>query len=84
MLLGETIFFKFPPRKSQDSIGQFSTVGKCKSIPMKADRQTYSGSSWKSWDSAKSSYSAAASLPAKISSLEGTITWKETKTKKVS
>lgn len=35
---------------------------------------TYSGSSWKSWGSASSSYSAAASFPAKTSSLLGTIT----------
>lgn len=34
---------------------------------------TYSGSSWKSWGSANSSYSAAASFPAKTSSLVGTI-----------
>lgn len=39
---------------------------------------THSGSSWKSWGSASSSYSAAASLPAKISSLGGTVTWNRT------
>lgn len=38
---------------------------------------TYSGSSWKSWGSASSSYSAAASLPAKTSSLGGTTTWEQ-------
>lgn len=39
--------------------------------------RTHSGSSWKSWGSASSSYSAAASFPASSSSLVGTITCKQ-------